>query len=134
MNEENLKPFKKGQSGNPAGKPKGTKNFKTLFNKYLDVKLNAGMDEFNESGQPQKARDILVINLIKNAVIDNDMYAIREILDRVEGKPIQSTIVENIDNNIKTDDEILNDISILETRLNDINKRTNPEENINNKK
>lgn len=28
---ENLKPFKPGQSGNPLGKPKGTRNFKTDF-------------------------------------------------------------------------------------------------------
>ena len=127
MNDENLKPFKKGQSGNPAGKPKGTKSFKTLFNKYLKVKLNSEMDEFNPLGDAQTAKDIIVVNLIKNAVINN---AIREILDRTEGKPIQSSIVENVNNVIKTDAEIMDDISNLEKRLNDINQRSNKEKDI----
>jgi hypothetical protein len=37
-NNGNLKPFKKGQSGNPNGRPKGSKNRSTIANKWLDVR------------------------------------------------------------------------------------------------
>jgi hypothetical protein len=38
--------FKPGQSGNPSGRPKGSQNFKTLFNKILneEVSLREGSD------------------------------------------------------------------------------------------
>ena len=34
-NNENLKPFKKGQSGNPKGYPKGKRNMKTILRELL---------------------------------------------------------------------------------------------------
>jgi hypothetical protein len=38
-NEKNLKPaWKKGQSGNPKGRPKGSKNRSTIARKWLEVK------------------------------------------------------------------------------------------------
>jgi hypothetical protein len=38
--------FKPGQSGNPSGRPKGSQNFKTLFNKILneEISLREGSD------------------------------------------------------------------------------------------
>ena len=37
-NEENLKPaWKKGESGNPKGRPKGSKNRSTIAKKWLEV-------------------------------------------------------------------------------------------------
>ena len=36
-NNDNLKPFKKGQSGNPKGRPKGSKNRSTIIKKWLEV-------------------------------------------------------------------------------------------------
>jgi len=36
-NEQNLKSYKKGQSGNPKGKPKGTLNRSTIAKKWLEV-------------------------------------------------------------------------------------------------
>ncbi len=38
--------FRKGQSGNPKGRPKGAKNFKTLVNKALNEKVTV-----NENGK-----------------------------------------------------------------------------------
>lgn len=36
-NEQNLKSFKKGQSGNPNGRPKGSLNRSTIAKKWLEV-------------------------------------------------------------------------------------------------
>jgi hypothetical protein len=36
-NEQNLTSYKKGQSGNPKGKPKGTLNRSTIAKKWLEV-------------------------------------------------------------------------------------------------
>ena len=33
----NLKPFKKGESGNPAGKPKGTRNRSTIVREWMEA-------------------------------------------------------------------------------------------------
>lgn len=44
-NEQNLTPWKKGQSGNPAGRKKGSHNRATIiraFMEYLDLDLTAG--------------------------------------------------------------------------------------------
>jgi hypothetical protein len=44
------KPFKKGQSGNPAGRPKGTRN------KLAEALLGKLLDDFNEHGEEAIAR------------------------------------------------------------------------------
>ncbi|MFY7938536.1 MAG: DUF5681 domain-containing protein, partial [Flavobacterium sp.] len=41
-NEENLKPaWQKGESGNPAGKPKGAKNRSTIARQWLETTQKA---------------------------------------------------------------------------------------------
>jgi hypothetical protein len=37
MSKEDLIPFKKGQSGNPAGRPKGSKNRSTIIKEILNL-------------------------------------------------------------------------------------------------
>lgn len=39
-NEGNLKPFKKGTSGNPKGKPKGAKSFKTIYRELMETSIS----------------------------------------------------------------------------------------------
>lgn len=38
-NPQNLKPYKKGQSGNPKGKPRGRKNLSTIVRGFLDARM-----------------------------------------------------------------------------------------------
>ena len=49
--------FKPGQSGNPSGRPKGTKNLKTLFNKILNEQIT--LREGATARQVSKAEALL---------------------------------------------------------------------------
>jgi hypothetical protein len=70
----NLKPFKPGQSGNPAGRPKMPKDLKEAF----------------KAASP-KALEILKKILADPAAKDNDRLRAAEIiLDRAYGKPAQA--------------------------------------------
>lgn len=68
---ENLKPFQPGQSGNPAGRPKGTS---------LTDKLREIIDK-NEG----EVADALVRAAVK-AALKGDFRFWQEIINRVEGK------------------------------------------------
>ena len=87
-NPQNLKPFKKGQSGNPKGRPKGVLNSATRLKRILELtnkKKNKGtgeMEDFTVSEQMDMA-------LISKALV-GDVTAYREIMDRLEGKAKQS--------------------------------------------
>jgi hypothetical protein len=87
-NEENLKPFKPGQSGNPAGRPKGIPNSRTRLLRWLTLEL----DELNPAtGETEKATllEKMDVAIIKKA-LNGDLYAYKEILDRLEGQPDQN--------------------------------------------
>lgn len=75
-NEQNLKPWKKGQSGNPSGKPKGTRNRSTIIRELLEAKAIDG------DGQ---IADQLTRALIKKAA-EGDVGAFRELFDSAYGK------------------------------------------------
>ncbi len=75
-NEQNLKPWKKGQSGNPAGKPKGARNRATIIRELLEAKATDG------DGQ---IADQLTRALIKKAA-EGDVMAFRELFDSAYGK------------------------------------------------
>lgn len=106
-NEENLIPYKKGQSGNPKGRPKGSKNIKTCINEVLDQE--ASMNDFDDAklkdvvrrlkeeyGKKVTKRDVMYFVLGKKAM-SGDLGAISMLMDRTEGKPTQHNINENID-------------------------------------
>ena len=77
-NEENLKPpWKKGESGNPKGKPKGTRNRSTIIREWLEAKATDGEDG--------EVSDQLVRALIKKAA-EGDVAAFRELFDSGYGK------------------------------------------------
>lgn len=85
--------FKKGQSGNPSGRPKGTPNLKTVLTKYLETPLT------RETLLGQKKLplvDLIALRLIQNAV-EGDVKSVKEIFDRVIGRAnlLESEIEEN---------------------------------------
>ena len=89
MNDENLRPCKPGETHNPNGRPKGSKNIST----YLRALLEESLEVHNPiSGQKEKKKiaEILAIKLATIALKgEGDRQAINDVIDRLEGKPLQ---------------------------------------------
>ena len=83
---ENLKPrWKKGESGNPNGRPKkGTA--------IADI-LNARGDEVDDDGLTN--REIMLHKVYDKAVKHTDRWAVQFIADRTEGKAIERSVVSD---------------------------------------
>lgn len=79
-----LRPWPKGVSGNPAGKPKGTVHLTTMLKRYLECKGDFKMPD--GSKRKLKYGEGIVLKLITKA-LKGDNVAIREIYDRLEGRP-----------------------------------------------
>ena len=86
-NEENLKPFKKGQSGNPKGRPKGSLNRSTIAKKWLQV-TKMGQNPITGEQEELSQEDIITIAQIRKA-ISGDTSAYRALEDSAYGAPIQ---------------------------------------------
>lgn len=91
-NEQNLKPFPKGVSGNPAGKPKGVQNSKTRLLRLLELvtKVRNPVTGEEEDFSIAEQLDMQIIAKARKG----DLKAYEIILDRLEGKAKQSTEVE----------------------------------------
>lgn len=104
-NNENLKPFKKGQSGNPFGLPKGTRHFATIANAILDTLTVLDVGEGVKIEMTR--REAMAYRLIKDAIESEDpaarVRAARELLDRIDGKAKQTLDIEAaIESDVKT--------------------------------
>ena len=90
-NEENLIPFKKGESGNPVGRPVGTKNRSTIAKKWLETPekfKNPITGEIEELTQ----EDIGTLALVKKAR-QGDVRAYESLMDSAYGKAVQTNDV-----------------------------------------
>jgi hypothetical protein len=88
---DHLNKFKKGQSGNPKGKPKGTLNMSTRLKLLLenDISFTVKGRKITKDGM-RWALDGLIAKAAKG-----DVPAIKEIFDRTEGKAKQSISLGN---------------------------------------
>ena len=80
-NIANLKPFKKGQSGNPGGRPKGSTSLVSLLKR-----LGAEPSDTDKN----LTRDEAMMREIYKAAETVDKQAIQFITERREGKPRQA--------------------------------------------
>src|SRR5690348_4080797 len=96
---KNLKPPKKGEVRNPKGKPKGVEHSKTRLKRLLELtqKMKNPVTGKEENFTIAEQMDLALIAKARKG----DVLAYREILDRLEGKPKQTT-------DITTDGESLN--------------------------
>jgi len=90
-NGDNIKPyeFKKGQSGNPKGRPVGSKNRSTIAKKWLETIENVKnpiTGEFEELTQ----EDIGTLALIKK-MRSGDVRAYNSLMDSAFGKPNETS-------------------------------------------
>jgi len=83
MANPNIKPrWKKGESGNPAGRPKGSKNYRILFREaYVAIAkdLRLGKDP-----------DALLVEILKRGIkeaLKGNYSFYKDIMDRLYGKP-----------------------------------------------
>ncbi|MCL2792442.1 MAG: DUF5681 domain-containing protein [Spirochaetaceae bacterium] len=85
------KPFEKGKSGNPSGRPvKGTA--------ITDI-LNFKLDQLNESGILR--REVIAEKLLQ-AAESGDIAALKYVTDRLDGRPKESLeLMDNVDNKLK---------------------------------
>lgn len=85
-NEQNLKPkpFKKGQSGNPNGRPKGSRNRSTILKEILETlsDFQNPLSKSKEKMEVEKAIDLAIIG----KALKGDVNAYKEIKDTVYGK------------------------------------------------
>ena len=98
-NEENLKPFPKGVSGNPKGYTKGKKNRSTIIRELLELN-----DNELKMHQAQ----------INKAIEKEDTNAYKAVLDSAYGAPVQQIEQTNTEidlSNLTTDElkDLLNE-------------------------
>jgi len=99
-------PFARGQSGNPNGRPRKGKTLTEALEKALKQK--------GENGK--KNSDALATTLVELAIKEKNIAAIKYIMDRVDGRPIE-TINADLKGNIvdidavheKLEEMLLND-------------------------
>lgn len=108
---EELNQFKPGQSGNPEGRPKGTKNLSTVLREMLELEIEV-------DGVKITQKDAIIKKLIQKSTA-GELGAIQEIFDRTEGKPKQD-IKHEIQSGVLNIDPLADDTA------NDSNKEDSP--------
>ena len=83
---KNLKPWKKGESGNPNGRPQGSLNAKSTLEHWLGVKV-VTVNPITKEKITAMVLDEVTLALIAQARSGN-IQAIKEIFDRLDGKSI----------------------------------------------
>jgi len=111
-NISGLKPFKKGQSGNPKGRPRKEACITTVLQSRMGV---VPLVEINGKVNTKTWAELIADSLLMNAYKGN-AAAMHELMDRIEGKvaqPISGDIGIHRDAKDYTDAEL---ISIIEGR------------------
>ncbi len=103
-NPNPVRKFPKGVSGNPAGRPPGTKSLSTVLKSLMEsceIKLEMTQKMPDEKLPRVRTLEISVSQNMNYAVsvallsqaLKGDVQAINTIFDRLEGKPIQTNLV-----------------------------------------
>ena len=99
---KDIKPaWNKGESGNPAGRPKGSKNRSTIARQWLEVNQSLKNPLTGEQ-ETMSQEDLMTLALIKKAR-EGDVNAYKALMDSGYGAPMQQIdqTVEQTINEIK---------------------------------
>jgi hypothetical protein len=83
----NLKPFEKGESGNPNGRPKGAKGRATIARYWLEINQKL-KNPITGTEETMSQEDLMTLALIKKAR-EGDVAAYRALMDSGYGSPVQ---------------------------------------------
>jgi len=103
---DNLKPFEKGKSGNPEGRPAGVKNRSTIVRKWLEIEVNE-KNPLTGLAEKLSYEDIITLAQIKKAKDEQDTNAYKALQDSAYGAPkqeIDQTVTGHIAINIDNQD------------------------------
>lgn len=102
----NLIPPEKGEVRNPKGRPVGSKNTKTILERFLNLEMKQ-KNPFTQEIEQMTVLELMNLKQIANA-LEGDLQAFKEIIDRHEGKVMAKTEQTNIniDAGKLTDEEI----------------------------
>jgi hypothetical protein len=102
-NEENLKSWSKGESGNPKGRPKGSKNRSTILRELTELRV--------KDVHPVTGEEVWVTNeyrmamaVIDKAIAKGDHQALNMIYDNIYGKQkdsVDMTTTETVSHDFK---------------------------------
>ena len=90
-----LKPFEKGESGNPNGRPKGVKNRSTIAKQWLEVNQKL-KNPLTGNEETMSQEDLMTLALIKKAR-EGDVAAYKALMDSGYGSPVQQIEQTNIE-------------------------------------
>jgi len=85
MSKEDLIPYKKGQSGNPAGRPKGTKNRSTIVKEILQ-QLSKGENPMTGEDEWLSNEYRMTAAVLLKAIEKGDTNAYNSLMDSAYGK------------------------------------------------
>lgn len=95
-NPANLKSYQKGQSGNPGGRPRGSRNVSSVLATLLaeiapDIVVDASfVRDISKGLKKATIADAAAARLVYEAVVNGQSWALREVLDRTEGRATQA--------------------------------------------
>jgi hypothetical protein len=115
---KNNKPFPKGVSGNPAGKPKGTRNRSTIIKQWLEVeeRIKNPLTGIDERLQQQDLMTLAIIEKARNG----DVNAYKELMDGCYGKIPNINNNQNVNVEDMTEEQRLEKLRELKERLNNM--------------
>lgn len=85
----NLIPPEKGEVRNPNGRPLGSKNTKTILERFLNLEMDQ-RNPFTKEMEKMSVLELMNLKQIANA-LEGDLQAFKEIIDRHEGKIVSKT-------------------------------------------
>lgn len=82
--------FKKGESGNPNGRPVGSVSVKAELQKLVNIILKGEFNHLSGETEDMPVGRKVALNLLDKALADADLNAIGKVLEHLDGKPAQA--------------------------------------------